>query len=151
MKSFLTTAAAILLVSFTFSSQSQAQIVITLPSVDTFNVRTTVMVPDGGQMLLGGVNRGSFGSVTRGVPGLSNVPGANRLFKNRGIGRETGTSTATVTPRIIIMKEIESEVMAEANRRAKTRIIENANLDPKTVEQAKFLSRNMGKKPKRHR
>ena len=129
---------------------ASAQIIINLPTVDNFNVRTTVMVPDGGQMLLGGVRRGSFGAATRGVPGFSNLPVANRLFKNRGIGQTVNSRTASVTTTIIILDEIESQVMAEANRRAQWEIEKNANLDPKTVQKAKFLSRNIGKR-KRHR
>ncbi len=47
------------------------------------------------------------GSVTRGVPMLSKVPGVNRLFTNRGIGREVGSMNMSVTPRIIVMEEEE--------------------------------------------
>jgi len=74
----------------------------------TFNtVTTTVTAPDGGTVLLGGIKRGSEGSVERGVPILGKVPGLNRLFKNRGIGRQFQTSSHTVVPRIIILEEEE--------------------------------------------
>ncbi len=127
-------------------SLASAQVVISLPTVRTFNVNTTVMVPDGGQMLLGGVKRGAYGSVTRGLPGLSNLPGASRLFKNRGIGQQIGSSTASVTARIIIAREQEESLLAEAERRAKARIAENRNLDPKVVRQAERMSRSIGRR-----
>ena len=95
----------------------QAQgLTVQIPVVQFFDVGTVVSVPDGGTTLLGRVNRNSIGSVSRGVPGLSNVPGLNRLFTNRGIGIETSSSTATVTTRILIMSELEEKVMAEAAR-----------------------------------
>ena len=137
---------AVLATAFAVPQFTEGQIIISLPTVRTFNVNTTVMVPDGGQMLLGGVKRGSYGSVTRGVPGLSNLSGANRLFKNRGIGQSIGSSTGSVTPRIIIAREQEAEVMAVANQRARARIAKNRNLDPKVVRQAERLSRSIGRR-----
>jgi hypothetical protein len=80
---------------------------VQLPTFNTTTVQTTVSVPDGGTGLLGGVSRLSEGSTERGVPMLSKIPGLNRLFKNRGLGRETGLSNMTVIPRIIIQEEEE--------------------------------------------
>jgi len=80
---------------------------IQLPTVSFTNVSTTVSVPDGGTILLGGVKRLSEGRIERGVPFLSNIPFANRLFKNVGIGRETQSLMLMVTPRIIIQAEEE--------------------------------------------
>ncbi len=80
---------------------------IQLPTISFTNVNTTVSVPDGGTILLGGVKRLSEGRVERGVPFLSNLPFANRLFKNVGIGRETESLMLMVTPRIIIQAEEE--------------------------------------------
>jgi hypothetical protein len=61
--------------------------IIQLPTLRVFNVRTSVSVPDGGIINLGGVNRSASGSISRGVPGL---PGP--LFNNRGIGHSVGAS-----------------------------------------------------------
>ena len=80
---------------------------VQLPTVAFTTVNTTVSVPDGGTILLGGVKRLSEGRVERGVPFLSNIPFANRLFKNVGIGRETQSLMLMVTPRIIIQEEEE--------------------------------------------
>ena len=97
---------------FATQHQSQAQVIITLPTISTFQIDTTVMVPDGGRMLLGGVNRGSGGSISRGVPGLRNIPFAGRGFGNRGIGREMNAGNISVGTQIISLREIEAQVMS---------------------------------------
>lgn len=77
------------------------------PSFATTSVSTTVSVPDGGTILLGGIKRMREGRIERGVPVLSKIPYVNRLFKNTAIGRETNTLMMTVTPHIIIQEEEE--------------------------------------------
>jgi general secretion pathway protein D len=79
------------------------------PSVAFTNISTTVSVPDGGTILLGGIKRMREGRIERGVPVLSKIPYVNRLFKNTAIGRETSTLMMTVTPRIIIQEEEEAK------------------------------------------
>ena len=81
---------------------------VQLPSFSFFSVSTTVSVPDGGTVLLGGVKRLSEGRNEFGVPILSKIPYLNRLFKNVGIGRETQSLMMMVTPRIIIQEEEEA-------------------------------------------
>jgi type II secretory pathway component GspD/PulD (secretin) len=115
---------------------------VQLPTITGFNVQTTVIVPDGGTMLLGSVNRSSMGSTSRGVPLLSNIPGAGRLFRNRGIGQETSSGTATVSAQIISLRELEPAVLAEGERRLQAAV---GTTDPQTQRQAEFLSRNIGR------
>ncbi len=79
------------------------------PSFANTSVSTTVSVPDGGTILLGGIKRMREGRLERGVPILSKIPYVNRLFKNTAIGRETSTLMMTVTPRIIIQEEEEQK------------------------------------------
>jgi general secretion pathway protein D len=62
---------------------------VQLPTFNFTTVSTTVSVPDGGTVLLGGIKRLSEGRNERGVPMLSKVPYINRLFRNVGIGRDT--------------------------------------------------------------
>ena len=81
------------------------------PSFATTSISTTVSVPDGGTILLGGIKRMREGRLERGVPILSKIPYVNRLFKNTSIGRETSTLMMTVTPRIIIQEEEEEFVL----------------------------------------
>jgi type II secretory pathway component GspD/PulD (secretin) len=70
-------------------------------------IQTTVSVPDGGTVLLGGVKRLKEGRVMAGVPILNKIPYISRLFKNTGVGREAESVMMMVTPRIIIQEEEE--------------------------------------------
>ncbi len=85
-------------------------ITVQLPSFSFVTVTTTVSVPDGGTVLLGGIKRLSEGRNEFGVPILSKIPYINRLFKNVGIGRETQSLMMMVTPRIIIQEEEEDRL-----------------------------------------
>jgi len=81
------------------------------PAFTSIDVQTTVSVPDGGTVLLGGLKAMSEGREEFGPPVLSQIPYINRLFKNVGIGRDTRHIMIMVTPRIIISSE---EEMAQA-------------------------------------
>jgi general secretion pathway protein D len=83
---------------------------VQLPSLNVTTVSTTVSVPDGGTVLLGGIKRLQEGRNERGVPLLSKVPYVSRLFKNVGIGRTTQSLMMMVTPRIIIQEEEEEKL-----------------------------------------
>jgi len=126
--------------------QADAQITLQLPQVAVFNVQTVVSAPDGGSAFLGGIGRSSTGAITRGVPGLSNIPGAGRLFRNRAIGRETSNSSARAHVQIFSLQEMEKEVMAEARARAAAREPNDPNGSTATQRKADFISRNIGKK-----
>jgi general secretion pathway protein D len=88
---------------------------IQLPEFIFTTVTTTVSVPDGGTVLLGGIKRLNEARNEFGVPILSKVPYINRLFKNVGLGRTTRSIMLMVTPRIIIQEE-EEERLLGANR-----------------------------------
>jgi type II secretory pathway component GspD/PulD (secretin) len=77
------------------------------PATNTITVTTTVNVPDGGTVLMGGLKKLSEGRNEFGPPILSKIPYINRLFKNVGYGRETESLLMMVTPRIIINEEEE--------------------------------------------
>ncbi len=62
------------------------------PTFSSFSIGTTVMVPDQGSTLLGGISRSASGSSEFGVPML---PGP--LFKSRGIGQDTSASSVRAT------------------------------------------------------
>ena len=84
---------------------------VQLPTFATTSVSTTVSVPDGGTVLMGGIKRLAEGRNERGMPIMSKLPYLNRLFKNVGIGRETQTLMMMVTPRIIIQEEEEERIL----------------------------------------
>jgi type II secretory pathway component GspD/PulD (secretin) len=75
------------------------------PSFAFINTQTTVMVPDGGTVLMGGIKSLSEGRNEFGPPILSKIPYLNRLVKNTGYGREAQSMMIMVTPRIIINSE----------------------------------------------
>jgi general secretion pathway protein D len=83
---------------------------IQLPTFVFTTVTTTVSVPDGGTVLLGGIKRLREGRNEFGVPIMSKIPYINRLFKNVGIGREAQSLMLMVTPRIIIQEEEEDKL-----------------------------------------
>ena len=83
---------------------------VQLPTFQFVSVSTTVSVPDGGTVLLGGIKRLNEGRSEFGVPLLSKLPYINRLFRNVGIGRETDSLMMMVTPRIIIQEEEEQKL-----------------------------------------
>lgn len=93
----------------------QTGITVQQPVLAVTNVSTVVSVPDGGTVLMGGIKRMREGRNESGVPFLSNVPYVNRLFKNVGIGHETQHLMMMVTPRIIIQKEIEEDMVGGRN------------------------------------
>jgi general secretion pathway protein D len=86
---------------------------VQLPTFAFTSVQTTVSVPDGGTVLLGGVKRLREGRNERGVPLLSKLPYISRLFRNVGIGRDTQSLMMMVTPRIIIQEEEEANLGIE--------------------------------------
>lgn len=83
---------------------------IQLPVFSLTQVSTTVTVPDGGTVLLGGVKRLREERREFGVPILAKTPLINRLFRNIGIGRTTDSLMLMVTPRIIILEEEEERL-----------------------------------------
>ncbi|MEO8493816.1 MAG: hypothetical protein ABI614_02010 [Planctomycetota bacterium] len=86
---------------------------VQLPTFSFTTVSTTVSVPDGGTVLLGGIKRLSEARTEQGVPMLNKIPYVNRLFKNVGIGRTTQSLMLMVTPRIIIQEEEEEKLGIE--------------------------------------
>ncbi|HAD60264.1 MAG TPA: hypothetical protein DCG12_13555, partial [Planctomycetaceae bacterium] len=84
------------------------------PVIGVVSVSTTVSVPDGGTVLLGGIKRLREGRNMAGVPILNKIPYVSRLFKNSGVGRETESVMLMVTPRIIIQEEEEELVIGNS-------------------------------------
>jgi general secretion pathway protein D len=102
----------------TTSRRLQSGSTVQLPTFSFTTVSTTVNVPDGGTVLLGGIKRLSEGRNERGVPMLSKLPYISRLFKNVGIGRQTQSLMLMVTPRIIIQEEEEARLGVDISLRS---------------------------------
>ncbi len=95
---------------------SVGNITVQQPVVERILVQTTVSVPDGGTVLLGGIKRLREGRNEAGVPILGQIPYISRLFKNTGVGRETESLMLMVTPRIIIQEEEEELLESSATQ-----------------------------------
>lgn len=132
------------------ASRASAQAVM-LPTQEIFSVGTTVVVPDGGAMYLGGVSRAREGSVSRGVPLLGGP-----LVQQRGYGREFSRSGASVHARIIDLDELDREVLAAARAARGEGVIAGEATSaaagraaavgaPARPGLAEFLSRHMGR------
>jgi type II secretory pathway component GspD/PulD (secretin) len=87
-----------------------ATAVITLPRVQVTHLMTSVSVPDGGTLLIGGIKMFEEHDVEAGVPVLSKVPVLKRLFSNRAQVRGNSNLIILVKPTIIIQAEKEEEL-----------------------------------------
>ncbi len=72
-------------------------------------VRTTVSVPDGGTVLLGGLKQVGEVELDAGVPVLSKIPVLKRAFSNSTTVKDTRTLLILIKAKIIIQKEAEEE------------------------------------------
>ncbi|MHB1558193.1 MAG: type II secretion system protein GspD, partial [Isosphaeraceae bacterium] len=83
---------------------------IQLPNLTSNFITTTVTVPDGGTVLMGGVKSMTEQRIEYGVPVLSKTPLIDRLFRNVGIGRNSQSLMIMVSPHIIILEEEEERL-----------------------------------------
>jgi type II secretory pathway component GspD/PulD (secretin) len=86
------------------------------PGGATISLNTTVVVPDGGTVLMGGLKTLVEARNEFGPPVLSKIPYLSRLFKNVGYGREAQSLMIMVTARIIINEEEEAEFRGDIPR-----------------------------------
>ncbi|HYV35584.1 MAG TPA: hypothetical protein VE988_07765, partial [Gemmataceae bacterium] len=87
------------------------------PSTAFITLDTTVVVPDGGTVLMGGLKTMVEGRNEFGPPVLGKIPYLDRLFRNVGYGREAQSLMIMVTARIIINEEEEMEFRGELQPR----------------------------------
>lgn len=92
------------------SPQAVANATIVLPVVRITELNSSVSVPDGGTLLVGGVKLFEEHDVESGVPVLSKVPVLKRLFANRAQVRGQQNLLILVQPTIIIQAEREEEL-----------------------------------------
>lgn len=78
---------------------------VEVPIISPSVVQSSVSVPDGGTILLGGYRMTQGGDAMNGVPVLSKLPYVNRLFKNTGPVKDEQSLLIMVTPRIVIEEE----------------------------------------------
>lgn len=80
---------------------------IQLPSVTRQVLNTTVNVPDGGTLLIGGQKLATEIEVEAGVPVLSKIPLLKRLYSSRSMVKDEQVLLILIKPKIIIPSEQE--------------------------------------------
>lgn len=70
------------------------------PGINTQRAETTVLVPDGGTTIIGGINIDVESNAQQRTPGVSRVPGLGELFKRRIVSRQTDEILFFITPRV---------------------------------------------------
>jgi type II secretory pathway component GspD/PulD (secretin) len=98
-------------------SAASATSAVQLPVQQVTQLATTVSVPDGGTLLLGGQTLSSEVDREAGVPILSKIPFLKRLFTNRGMAKDDQVLLILVKPTIIIQREKEQEQFPLLNAR----------------------------------
>ena len=78
-----------------------------LPTITLQEVMTTVSVPDGGTLLLGGQRMADQREREMGVPFVSKIPVINRAFTNKSMIKDEESLIILVKPSIIIQEERE--------------------------------------------
>ena len=73
------------------------------------HVETTVSIPDGGTVLLGGVKQVGEVELEAGVPIRSKIPVLKRAFSNTTTVKDTRTLLILMKAKIIIQREAEAE------------------------------------------
>ncbi len=79
-----------------FSRQVQG-----VPTVNTQQTKTTVLVTNGGTVVIGGVMIDSEQTNIRQVPGIGSLPLIGNLFKNRSVTKQTQELIFFLTPKIL--------------------------------------------------
>jgi type II secretory pathway component GspD/PulD (secretin)/tetratricopeptide (TPR) repeat protein len=83
--------------------------VVQQPEIQQTLINTTVSVPDGGTLLLGGQTLAGEIEKEAGVPVLSKIPFLKRLFTNRSMAKDEQVLLILVKPTIIIQREVEEK------------------------------------------
>jgi type IV pilus assembly protein PilQ len=71
------------------------------PGINTQSAESTVLVPDGGTTVMGGINIDNESHSQNRTPGVSRIPVIGELFKRRTTGRNFDEILFFITPRII--------------------------------------------------
>jgi general secretion pathway protein D len=92
--------------------------IVQQPEIQRTRLETTVSVPDGGTLLLGGQTLAGEIEKEAGVPVLSKIPFLKRLFTNRSSAKDEQVLLILVKPTIIIQREVEEKSFPLLSTRA---------------------------------
>jgi general secretion pathway protein D len=87
------------------------------PSFSTREAETTLVVQDGGTVIIGGIIDDTINSTREGVPYLMDVPVLGRLFRSDDDSTDRTELLITITPSVIHNKEEAREVTDEFTSR----------------------------------
>ncbi len=90
-------------------SQTVGSGFVELATQTTQQIRTTVSVPDGGTLLIGGLKLSGERDIDAGVPILSRIPILKRAFSNTSNVKDDQILLILIKPSIIIQEEAEQE------------------------------------------
>jgi type II secretory pathway component GspD/PulD (secretin) len=88
---------------------------IQLPEVTRQSVRTTVTMPDGGTMMLGGMRLVERQNLRSSVPLLGSLPGLSWLFSRNGTSVQNRKILILIRAKIVLMEELEPNAAALPN------------------------------------
>jgi len=94
---------------------------IQLPQVTRQTVRTTLTMPDGGTVMLGGMRLVERQNLKSTVPLLGNLPGLSWLFSRQGQSIQNRKILILITSRIVLMDEHEPNPLTLPSARGLTR------------------------------
>ncbi len=97
-------------------SGNSPSIFLLLPIQTRIQFMTTVSVPDGGTVLLGGFKQVGEVELEAGVPILSKIPVLKRAFTNQTTVKDTRTLLILVKSKILIQKEAEEDAFPTFSR-----------------------------------
>jgi len=83
------------------------------PEFQITTIKTTVSVPDGGTLLLGGLRLSAEEEIEAGVPVISKIPILKRAFTNRSRTKDEFVLLVLVKPTIIIPEEQEAHAFED--------------------------------------
>lgn len=72
-----------------------------VPTIDTNEVTTQVLIKDGDTIVLGGIFKTTTSNDNSGIPGISKLPGVGWLFSNKENKEDTTEIIIFITPRIL--------------------------------------------------
>jgi len=84
-----------------------------LPRTTTTEMSTTVIVPDRGWLLLGGLRQAGETEVEAAVPIVSKIPILKRAFTNRSVVKDERVVLLLIRPTVIIQQEEEGEAFPD--------------------------------------
>ena len=90
-----------------FNNRLALTLPIQFPELELRKIRTTVTIPDGGIIMLGGMMHDIKFQAETGVPFLSNIPVIGKLFRWNVTDNERSNLSILVTGRILLFEEEE--------------------------------------------